>query len=275
MSGWDEATPDAGQDDWNAGGMVTTAAADFGDFTNFDASAPGGGGGGFGGGGGGGGGGCHNCGSTEHMKRDCTEPRKIREGDVRRRRPLQQGLQRAAQAEGRRELLPVRTEHYANTCPGVTSEDPLGVKANPEELQRLWNIVIEQDAANDFEGIKDAIMNYAHNDPDETWVGVEDKLRASGCKTHLVAEVRQIPPQKELVDIKGQGNKRYEVVFVRNPRVLKLRFKTDEDKAKSYERLADAGVFRDRMRQVRKMDAISGRLGLAISRSFGILARSL
>ncbi|KAJ3297128.1 hypothetical protein HK104_000842 [Borealophlyctis nickersoniae] len=138
-------------------------------------------------------------------------------------------------------------EHYSKDCPGRV-EDPLGVKAPPEELERLWNLVIAADKSGDFDDIKDAIMEYVHNDPDETWVGLETKLRAAGLKTHIYAEARILPPQKEFADIAGKGNKRYEIVFMRNPRVIKLKLKNDDDKAQNLERLKDAGVLRDRRR---------------------------
>ncbi|KAJ3042132.1 hypothetical protein HK097_002111 [Rhizophlyctis rosea] len=224
---------------------------------------------------------CRNCGSEDHLAKECPEPRKPREGEtcgncgapdhIRKDCP-----QPRKPKEGESCFQCGSTDHYSSQCPGVALASR--EKAPPERLEQIWNAVVEADKENDFEEIKANLLDYALNDPDLTWVDIEKKLREADLKTHIIAEPRSLPPSKELANNQNEGNKRYEVVFVRNARVLKLKIKvhrplpltpiaasltnapstslpqSEEDTAKNLEHLAEAGIIRERQRINGKYD---------------------
>ncbi|KAJ3034585.1 hypothetical protein HDV00_004857 [Rhizophlyctis rosea] len=261
MSGWgtDTATADAdgggaawdssaGGDDWqNMGDSAAMEGFGFNGDAGGDTSY-----GDTSGGGGRRGGGCHNCGQEGHMSRECPEPKKPRDpcrncnqlGHWTRECPQPRKPLKPRDGESCRDCG--STEHYSRDCPGVPYEPR--EKMSDEECERLWGEIVKADKEGDFEDVKDALVRFVDADPTLTWVAVEERLRGEGLRTHVLAEKRVIPPNKEFANIAGAGDQRFEVIFVRNPRVLKLKIKTDAEKEENKTRLAQAGLMRDRRR---------------------------
>ncbi|KAJ3146466.1 hypothetical protein HK101_002323 [Irineochytrium annulatum] len=138
-----------------------------------------------------------------------------------------------------------RRGHIAANCP--TRNAPRE-KLSDEELAVLWNEVVEKDKVGDFDEVKAAIIAYMDGNPEETWQGCEAKLREVGLKTHILPEPRQTHACHNLVDNQGVGDHRYEIIFVRNPRIVAKLLKTDESRATYASRIADAGLLMERRR---------------------------
>ncbi|KND02929.1 uncharacterized protein SPPG_02009 [Spizellomyces punctatus DAOM BR117] len=182
---------------------------------------------------------CHNCGAEGHKARDCTEPRKPRQGETCRNCgdpthyakdcPLPKKPK-----EGTGCMTCGSSDHYARDCPERTRER---TRASDEELIALWESFITADDDGEFDEIRRILLAIMDKDPDETWPGLEKRLQP-----------RMLPPNKELADNQGHGNKRYEITFIRNPRVLKFKLKDDDAKTANAERLKDAGTIRERFK---------------------------
>ncbi|KAJ3090555.1 hypothetical protein HK102_003387, partial [Quaeritorhiza haematococci] len=279
--GWDSApSGDAvGASDWALPSGAAAAHNDWevsggGGVGGYDAGADDGGY--TGRGGGGGARGCFNCGSTDHMSRECTEPRKPREGQAcfncgstehvsrecpepRKPREGQSCFNCGSTDHVSRECPEPRkpkegqscfycasADHFSKNCPQKAADEAPREPAAPEELERLWEAVKKADKMMDIDDIRDAILEYVQNDPNETWPNIERKLRDAGCKTHLIAELKDCPPHKELADIAGVGDKRYEVLFTCSSRNIKKKLKDEAAYDENMKNLVEAGILRNR-----------------------------
>ncbi|KAJ3167816.1 hypothetical protein HDU87_001439 [Geranomyces variabilis] len=221
---------------------------------------------------------CHNCGQPGHMSKECTEPRKPREGEC---------CKRCGSTEHIRNDCPLKDvpmpgvkcydcgspDHYPRDCPLRTDSR---TRASDEEMTQLWQKVRAAEDDGDFDLIKESLLKYILADPDMTWPDLEKKLRDENMKTYIVADgPRVLPPDKELADNQRVGNRKYEVVFVKSARMLKLKLKSkrtgleltncvdfpptlqgegEEAVAANLEHLADAGILRARLMEAGRYD---------------------
>ncbi|KAJ3021869.1 hypothetical protein HKX48_007549 [Thoreauomyces humboldtii] len=201
---------------------------------------------------------CHNCGQGGHMSKECPEPRKPRDGEVCRRCQVPDHVfrdcpEKDVPMEGHICYDCGSKEHYSRDCPKRRGENR--EKASDETLEELWRKVVAADASTDFDEVKTAILAYVEADPQLTWPQVETKLRDADATTHIIAEgPRTLPPSKELADNQRNGNKMYEIVLVKNARLLKNKLKTkgeslEEQVQANMEHLSNAGLIRDRIRE--------------------------
>ncbi|KAJ3169583.1 hypothetical protein HDU88_000774 [Geranomyces variabilis] len=260
MSGWDEPAP-ADDESWKHEQpaddpmQVDDGVNGGGDGLNGDQSyGDDGGGGGFSGS-------CNRCGQEGHMSRECTEPRKPREGECCKRCGSTEHIradcpQKDVPMPGQKCYDCGSPDHYPRDCPLRNSSR---TKASDEEMSALWQKVREAETDGDFDVIKDSLLKYIWADPEMTWVDLEKKLRDENLKTYIVADgPRVLPPDKELADNQRNGNKKYEVIFVKSARMLKLKLKSkgegEEAVAANLEHLADAGLLRSRLMEAGKYE---------------------
>ncbi|KAJ3180190.1 hypothetical protein HDU85_004193 [Gaertneriomyces sp. JEL0708] len=142
---------------------------------------------------------------------------------------------------------------YSETTPppeNGTTEEKDAPEEQPPNLDELWSAILTLDKTGDFDDLKDSIYEYFRWAKHETFYTINAKFREANAKTHLVAEERVLPPSKELVDLQGNGNRKFIVEIVRNPRALKLKLKTDEQFTENDRRLKEeAGIIRERERK--------------------------
>ncbi|TPX32871.1 hypothetical protein SmJEL517_g04052 [Synchytrium microbalum] len=237
---------------WDSG----NAAASFTDWNAGSGASAGGGGGGFGnnryderGNGGGdaergsyrgGSGGdrtCRNCNEVGHISRECPHPKVANENTS------------CRNCEGKGHFskdcpqitcnVCNQSGHKGNVCPTLTA--PLA-RATDEECTAAWDEIL---AAEDIDDAKHAIKDYAGKDTTNTWPNIETRLREAGSKIYLAAKPKMLPPDKEIADLAGAGNKRYEVQVFFGRRGLKQAYKnpdSEDERKENLERLADAGI---------------------------------
>ncbi|KAJ3403085.1 hypothetical protein HDV05_008078, partial [Chytridiales sp. JEL 0842] len=113
---------------------------------------------------------------------------------------------------------------------------------------------MQYDEENEFEDLKKSLFEYMEKDPHMTWAGLEQKLREANAIVRILPEKRITPPNLDLVNNQRQGNMRYEIVFVRNPRIIARLLKDDDAKKMYANRINEAGILKPRRAVMGKYD---------------------
>ncbi|KAJ3067316.1 hypothetical protein HK102_007452, partial [Quaeritorhiza haematococci] len=217
--GWDSVPigDEVGASDW---ALPSGAAAAHNDWEVSGAGDGGGYDAGYSGRGGGGGTrSCFNRGSTDHMSRESTEPRKPKED---------KSLFYGGSAE-----------HLSKNSLQKAADKRPRKAATPEELERLWEAVKMADKMMEIDDIREAVLEYVKNDPNETWENIERKLRDAGCKlsSRIALFTRNSRTSRVLVT---------KVLFTCSSRNIKKKLKDEAAYAENMKNLVDAGILCNR-----------------------------
>lgn len=197
---------------------------------------------------------CRNCGLPGHISRECDQPKVANENTICKK--CEQTGHFSRDCPNQECLVCHNTGHKAENCPVL--DEPL-TRAPQEEIDQCWEEILLADKENDIDDVKSAIKEYASKDTTETWPNIEKRLREANTKIYLIAKSKILPPDKEIADLAGVGNKQYEVQIYIGARGLKQAYKdpsSEEEHAENMKKLADAGInIRLRRKKGGKLDA--------------------